>query len=154
MEIKEIQEKLLMLLPHWNYRIIRPVKQLLDDGISLEMYYCLQTLRWGGAMTMTDFANYVQIPKHQMSKMSNRLFEQGFIERIPDGSDRRIIRIKITEKAIAYMDQFLEQNTSCFREFLEQAGEQEKKRVRQSNRYHFSFFFHDCKRRSKRIELT
>mgnify|MGYP002580606434 CR=1 FL=1 len=149
MEIKEIQEKLLMLLPHWNYRIIRPVKQLLDDGISLEMYYCLQTLRWGGAMTMTDFANYVQIPKHQMSKMSNRLFEQGFIERIPDGSDRRIIRIKITEKAIAYMDQFLEQNTSCFREFLEQAGEQEKNEFGKAIDTIFRFFSMIAKEEAK-----
>lgn len=125
MEIKEIQEKLLLLLPHWNYRVIRPVKQLLDDGVSLEMYYCLQILRAKHEMTMTEFAEYVHIPKHQMSKMSNRLFEQEFIERIFDPADRRIIKIRITEKAIAYMDNFRDENTDCYHDFLDKMSLEE-----------------------------
>lgn len=61
MEIKEIQENLLLLLPHLNYKIIRPIKQLLDDGVSLEMYYCLQILRARHEMTMTEFAEYIHM---------------------------------------------------------------------------------------------
>ncbi len=45
LEIEQIQEESLGLLPQWNYRIIKPFKQLLDEGISLEMYYCIQILR-------------------------------------------------------------------------------------------------------------
>ena len=119
MEIKEIQENLLLLLPHLNYKIIRPIKQLLDDGVSLEMYYCLQILRARHEMTMTEFAEYIHMPKHQMSKISNRLFEQDLIERIFDPADRRIIKIKVTEKAIAYMDNFRDENTDCYHDFLD-----------------------------------
>lgn len=119
MEIKDIQENLLLLLPHFNYKIIRPIKQLLDDGVSLEMYYCLQILRTRHKMTMTEFAEYIHVPKHQMSKLSNRLFEQGFIERIFDSTDRRTIEIMVTEKAIAYMDNFRDENTDCYHDFLD-----------------------------------
>ena len=119
MEIKEIQENLLLLLPHLNYKIIRPIKQLLDDGVSLEMYYCLPILRARHEMTMTEFAEYIHMPKHQMSKISNRLFEQDLIERIFDPADRRIIKIKLTEKAIAYMDNFRDENTDCYHDFLD-----------------------------------
>lgn len=119
MEAKEIQKDLLMLLPHFNYRIIRPVKQLLDDGVSLEMYYCLQILRANDAMTMTKFSQMVNMPKHQLSKMSNRLFEQNFIERIDDSADRRITKIKITDTAIDYMDKFRSDNTDCYHEFMD-----------------------------------
>lgn len=119
MDIKEIQNDLLMLLPHWNYRIIRPIKQLLDDGVSLEMYYCLQILRSNSAVTMTEFSEMINMPKHQLSKMSNRLFEQNFIERINDSADRRITKIRITDTAIAYMDKFCIDNTDCYHEFMD-----------------------------------
>lgn len=132
MTAKQIQEKLLVLLPHWNYRVIRPIKQLLDDGISLEMYYCLQTLREKGMMSMTEFAEYVQIPKHQMSKLSNKLFEQGLIERIYNPKDRRITQIKITDKAAEYMDHFLEENAGCFIDFIEKMDEEEMERFGRS----------------------
>ena len=140
METREIQEKLLVLLPHWNYRVIRPVKQLLDDGISLEMYYCLQTLRWSGRVTMTEFAKLVQIPKHQMAKLSNKLAEQNLIERIPDETDRRIIRIQMTDKANIYMDQFLQENASCFLEFLDKMTIEERNEFGKSVEVLFSIF--------------
>ncbi|MCM1126453.1 MAG: MarR family transcriptional regulator [Lachnospiraceae bacterium] len=119
MDVKEIQKDLLLLLPHWNYRIIRPIKQLLDDGVSLEMYYCLQMLRTSGAVTMTKFSEMINMPKHQLSKMSNRLFEQNFIERIYDPADRRITKIKITDTAVSYMDKFRSDNTDCYHEFMD-----------------------------------
>lgn len=140
METKEIREKILVLLPHWNYRIVRPVKQLLEDGISLEMYYCLLTLRWGGTMTMSDFSRYVQIPKHQMSKMSNRLYEQQFIERIYDEKDRRVIHIRLTDKALEYMDNFVNENTSCFQELLEQMDKEERENFGKAIDTLFSIF--------------
>ena len=53
---------LLTLLPVWNYRIAKPFKQLLDEGISLEMYYCIRTLQWGGGiLTMSELAEYTRM---------------------------------------------------------------------------------------------
>lgn len=37
MEYTQIQEMLLTLLPLWNYRIAKPFKQLLDEGIRQQM---------------------------------------------------------------------------------------------------------------------
>ena len=57
MKSTKTQELLLNLMPMWNYQIAKPFKQLLDEGVSLEMYYCIQMLRWqGGAMTMSQLA--------------------------------------------------------------------------------------------------
>lgn len=128
MDNKEILAELMMLLPHWNYRIVRPVKQLLDGDVSLEMYYCLQMLRWGGEMTMGDFAHRMRMPKHQMSKMANRLFEQQLIERIYDPADRRVVKVKATAKAQAYIDGFLEENTQALQALLEKMGPEEQDR--------------------------
>lgn len=123
MEISQMQQMLLAVLPQWHYRIAKPFKQLLEEGVSLEMYYCIQTLRWGGGtMTMSELAQWVQMPKQQMTKMVNRLVEHRFVERVFDPADRRIIKIRVTDQALAYIDHFLKENAGCFRVLLEQMG--------------------------------
>lgn len=144
MEIRKIQENLLLLLPHWNYRVIRPVKQLLNDNVSLEMYYCLQILHTRNEMTMTEFAEFVHIPKHQMSKMSNRLFEQGFIERTFDLADRRIIKVKITEKAIAYIDDFRSKYADGYHDFLDKMSLEELSQFENAIKTQLCIFDHIC----------
>lgn len=121
MEFTQIQEMLLTLLPLWNYRIAKPFKQLLDEGISLEMYYCIRTLQWGGGtMTMSELAGYTRMQKQQMTQMVNRLVEQELVKRVYDPANRRIIKIRLTDKAAEYMEHFLEHDAGCFRPLLEQ----------------------------------
>ncbi len=127
MDIHQIQEALLGVLPYWNYQIAKPFKQMLDEGVSLEMYYCIQALRWsGGVMTMSALAAMAQIPKQQMTKLVNRLVECGFVERADDPADRRIVNIKLTAKAMDYIAQFLEQDAGCFRRLLEQMDQKDR----------------------------
>lgn len=122
----QIQEKLLSLMPCWNYQIAKPFKQLLDEGFSLEMYYCLKTLEWaGGSATMSQIAAWTKVPRHQMTKMVNKLVEQELVERFDDPDDRRIVKIKLTEKADRYMEHFLSHNAACFLPLLEQMSEQD-----------------------------
>lgn len=125
-EIKKIQEAILAVLPVWNYKIEKPFKQMLDEGVSLEMYYCIRTLRWRGALTMSELAHLVKMPKQQMTKMVNRLVEQDFAKRIYDSSDRRIIKIELTDNAMKYIDQFLAHDAECFQKLLEEMSEAER----------------------------
>lgn len=121
MNFEQIQELLLSLLPMWNYRIAKPFKLLLDEGISLEMYYCIKTLQWyAEPITMSNLARYTKSSKQQMTQTVNRLVEQGLAKRIYDPSNRRIIKIEASEKAFEYTGHFIECNASCFRPFLEQ----------------------------------
>lgn len=132
-DIREIQERLLALLPHWNYRISKPFKQLLDEGVSLEMYYCIQTLRFfGGVLTMSEMAQCTQMPKQQMTKMVNRLVDYGFAERAYEPSDRRIIKIKITDKALAYIDHFLTEDAESFQKLFRQMNEDDRRRFKEA----------------------
>lgn len=120
MEYLKIQELLLELLPQWNYKIAKPFKQLQDEGVSLEMYYCIKTLQWGGGMmTMSELGRYTKMPKQQMTKMVNRLVELEFVKRVYEPSDRRIIKIKLTDTAQNYLDHFVEHDASCFRPLLD-----------------------------------
>ena len=126
LEIKKIQGTLLDVLPVWNYKIEKPFKQLLDKGVSLEMYYCIRILQWHGSLTMSELASLVKMPKQQMTKMVNRLVEQEFAERVYDPSDRRIIKIELTDNAQKYIDHFLTQDAECFQKLLKQMNETDR----------------------------
>ena len=57
MQTNEIQELLLDTIPAWHYWFARPFKRMLNDGVSLDMYYCIQSMRRSGrTMTMTELA--------------------------------------------------------------------------------------------------
>ena len=132
-DIRHLQEELLALMPVWNYRIAKPFKQMLDEGVSLEMYYCIQTLRWyGGTLTMSELARYVRMPKHQMTKMADRLIAHEFVKRVYDVDDRRVIRLQITEKALAYIDHFLDEDAGCFRKLFENMTEENRDRFQEA----------------------
>lgn len=85
MQTNEIQELLLDTIPAWHYWFARPFKRMLNDGVSLDMYYCIQSMRRSGhTMTMTELANFARMPKQQMSKLVDRLVDGGFAERLSD----------------------------------------------------------------------
>ena len=118
-KIQQTQQALLCLLPEWNYQITKPFKQMLPDGVSIEMYYCLRVLQHlGGSATMTELGQFTKMPKQQTTKMVNRLYAQNFIIRKTDFTDRRFIQIQLTDKAIQFLNYILSDNSQCFMELL------------------------------------
>lgn len=121
-----LQENLLALLPMWNYNIAKPLKQFLDDGISLEMYYCIQAMRWyKKPIKMSELSELTKTPKKQMTKVADRLVEQQLVERVYDPLDRRIVRLQLTEHALSYIDHFLEQDGGYFKSILGQIEQED-----------------------------
>lgn len=124
-----LQENLLALLPMWNYNIAKPLKQFLDDGISLEMYYCIQAMRWyNKPIKMSELSKLTKTPKKQMTKVADRLVEQQLAERVYDSLDRRIIKLQLTEHALSYIDHFLEQDGGYFKSILGQIEQEDLQR--------------------------
>ena len=48
---------------------------------------------------MTDFAENLGIKKQQATRIINNLVEKGYVQRIYDESDRRIVFIRLTQEA-------------------------------------------------------
>lgn len=116
-----MQELLLATMPQWHYWIDKPFKTLLDDHVSLSMYYCIQLLReHGDTMTMSELARSTHSPKQQVTKTVDRLTECGFAERVADPSDRRIVRLKLTQEGREYIDRFLSQDAAYYQSMFEE----------------------------------
>lgn len=76
---------------------------------------------------MSQIATWTKVPKQQMTKMVNKLVEQKFVTRYDDPTDRRIVKIQLTDRATEYISQFLEHDASCFRPLLEEMTEDDLK---------------------------
>lgn len=124
---------LFFLMPYWHYKIEKPFKQIQKNRkISFETYFCLQMLKKDGAMKMSEISSSLKLSKQQTTQMIDRLYAHDFVSRQYDSHDRRIIKIAITDKAIAFLEndtleqetfvkQFDERLTSKEREEFDQA---------------------------------
>lgn len=116
MDFFKTQETLIKLLPLWQNKIARPFKQILDEGITYEMYNCMQFLLWfEDGLTMTELAKAMQLPKQQMTKLANRLVDGGFAQRRYDDKDRRTIVIVLTDKAKQYIEKITSQDIESYK---------------------------------------
>lgn len=120
-------------MPQWHYWFAKPFKRILDNGVSLEMYYCIQFLRMHGeTMTMSELAETTDMPKQQMTKIVNRLIGLNFVERVSDPADRRIIRLKITDKAENYINGFLDKDAAYFKDFFDGLSQSDRDELAQA----------------------
>lgn len=127
-ELRAAQELLLDTFPLWHHHLVRPLKHLLQEKMSLGTYHCLQTLRRSeGMMTMTELARSLHAPKQRVTKLVDQLVERGFVERIDDPADRRITRLRVTDAAGDDVDRFLQEETSYVGALLESMSEPDRK---------------------------
>lgn len=118
-EKEKFIENLLTVLPYWHCVVDKNFKTFLKDKMSLESYYCLQTIRHGGALSMSELAERLRISRQQATQMVQRLYEYGFICRLQDDADRRSVKIQATDKAEAYIKEVYYRD-SGFMESLEE----------------------------------
>lgn len=105
MKYQSLMEKLLALLPFWQYKISQSLKRAYKkEAMSLDTYYCLQMLHWNGPMTMSELAKSLNITKQQATRTIEKLWKAEFVRRLYDPDDRRTIRIEVTDTALAYIE--------------------------------------------------
>lgn len=128
----EFVQNLLLVLPNWHSKLVRPFKDLLNREMSLETYYCLETLKLSGTITMTEMAQRLKVPKQQVTKQVDNLSDHQFVERVYDEEDRRVIRIRLTPRAEKYLDEYYLKNTAFIQSLEEQLTEEELIKLNQA----------------------
>lgn len=124
--------KLLLVMPSWHAKLVRPFKDTLGKEMSLETYYCLETLKACGAVTMTELARQLRVPKQQVTKLIDKLSSHQFVERVYSQEDRRAIFIRLTPKAAAYLDDYYQKNKTFIQALDNQLSGEELERLVQA----------------------
>ncbi len=73
-----------------------------------------------GALTMGEFSNSLSVPLSTATRIADWLVDRGYVQRLPDIDDRRVVRVALTEKGRElhgtvdlYVRQRLEKILSC-----------------------------------------
>lgn len=56
---------------------------------------------------MTKFADEMGITKQQLTKLVNDLEDKGYVQRLHDNNNRRLVYIEITEEGTLYLEKML-----------------------------------------------
>lgn len=78
--------------------------ELLKGKITLPQFLILDFLNKGTESKMTDIARFLEVSTPCATNMVDRLVRQGYLLRIYDPKDRRIIRVRLTSKGVSLVE--------------------------------------------------
>jgi DNA-binding MarR family transcriptional regulator len=115
--VKETLNELLVDL--FNHILVLEEKNLQDRGILLSMteVHTLENILKSKTKTMSDVARLQLITQGTLTVAVNRLQKKGYVSRLQDAQDKRIIRLSLTAKALdvlAIHDKFHEEMIDSF----------------------------------------
>ncbi|MBV1709417.1 MAG: MarR family transcriptional regulator [Erysipelothrix sp.] len=115
--VKETLNELLVDL--FNHILVLEEKNLQDRGILLSMteVHTLENIFKSKTKTMSDVARLQLITQGTLTVAVNRLQKKGYVSRLQDAQDKRIIRLSLTAKALdvlAIHDKFHEEMIDSF----------------------------------------
>jgi DNA-binding MarR family transcriptional regulator len=113
-----------MVLTH--EKLLKPYADYFRETLSPMQLNVLGLLGTYGTMTMTGLSEKLHTTRQQMTQIVTRLFELEFVERQPDEKDRRLIKIRMTEKAEALLHEGAFRFVQDILDRAEQLGDSEK----------------------------
>lgn len=76
-----------------------------ETGLSGPRLSALSVVVFGGPVTVTELAQAEQVSAATISRMTREMEEQGLLERGPDPDDRRVQRIRATDRGRRVLDE-------------------------------------------------
>jgi len=96
----KINEIMLTLMK--EFARIQP-KEIYRGKVTLPQVLILQHLISEESLRMTDIARFMHVSTAATTGIIERLVKSGYVSRVFDQDDRRIIKIEITEKGVSLM---------------------------------------------------
>ncbi|HBQ63354.1 MAG TPA: hypothetical protein DD727_00185, partial [Clostridiales bacterium] len=88
-------------------------------------YQILITLKNEGMLSVSDIGRRLMISKPNMTPLIDKLLSFGFVNRVPDVKDRRIVNISLTDEGRSYLDERRRRNQHFLGEKLARLPEGE-----------------------------
>ena len=87
-ELSQIQESLQGMHPQREHQ----------PNANYELFYrACSSIYSNGNVTMGEFSNALSVPLSTATRIADWLVENGYIQRLPDSDDRRVVRVALTE---------------------------------------------------------
>jgi len=122
--IKErVAENLIALLPFYHKKIFGPEGQGIT-GMQAAQYRLLGTLMKGGTpLSMSELGKRQYISKPYMTILVDQLIQNGYVQRIPDPGDRRVINITLTPEGKTHLTQAASRYKNTIKKYALRTGQ-------------------------------
>jgi len=108
--------KFLLLTPNLG-RLCQPPSEVRSLGIRPSQAKIMEHLALYGTKTMGEMAQIFGISLPSVTELVNKLVNTGFVERVADKSDRRIVKVSLTPSAKGLSEKII----SAYRNKIEYA---------------------------------
>lgn len=103
-----------LLVDLFNYILLIEEKNLRDQGVDLSMteVHILEAIKKSDSNMMSAVAKRLMVTQGTLTVSTSKLVKKGYVERLRDEKDKRVVRLKLTEKAglvLAIHDRFHEE---------------------------------------------
>jgi DNA-binding MarR family transcriptional regulator len=94
--IDRVAENLMTIQPLLYINLLKPVKT--KTILPLGAVFIISELKKHQVLSMSEIGRRLSLPKPHVTGLVDKLIIEGFVERVSDPTDRRIINIRMTVK--------------------------------------------------------
>jgi DNA-binding MarR family transcriptional regulator len=103
--MEQIARDFFSLIPLLKNKFIRPYERV-SSALSPMQFHVLLRLKDQKPRSMSELASEMDILKQQLTYVTDKLADEGFIQRVPCRRDRRSVQISITPAGLDYLEAF------------------------------------------------
>jgi DNA-binding MarR family transcriptional regulator len=104
----------------------RQKNELFKGELTLPQFLILDIIHKEGRMRMTDIAGALDVSTAAATGIVDRMVKRGYLARVFDPADRRLIRIKLTSKGNQVVERLEQQRKEKIIEIFGQISESER----------------------------
>ncbi len=106
---------------------VEDIKEVLDININFSYLSVLCQIHILNEPAMGELAKATDIQLSTLTRVVDKLVEQGFVVRKSDPSDRRVVRVNVTSKGVKVVQRFEEARRRRIKSILEKLEDKERK---------------------------
>jgi len=127
MPISDFADKMTKIMPVLIKEISRRnVGELYKDKVTMPQFFILNFLNQEDESTMTDMAKFMDVTTAAMTGIVDRLVKYGYVLRLSDPDDRRVIKIKATAKGEDLVKKINKQRRQMIMEIFSTISQRER----------------------------
>lgn len=131
-----------LLVDLFNYILLLEEKNLQDQGVDLSMteVHILEAIEKCESNMMSAIAKKLMVTQGTLTVSSSKLVKKGYVERVKDEKDKRVVRLILTDKAAHILEMHARFHDEMIEKLLNELELDKEQELIQSLRNLMEFF--------------
>lgn len=96
-----------LLVDLFNYILLVEEKNLRDHGVQLSMteVHIIENIQKSDSNMMSAIAKRLMVTQGTLTVSTSKLVKKGYVEKLKDEKDKRVVRLKLTDKSTQVLEE-------------------------------------------------